>query len=95
MQTWSVGAAGYDDPVDSKIVGKAGIIARPRRGPAEDYGVGGWGLAINADIDHKKQEAAWAFIKWVTSPAVHKELNLQGAGSYLRKSDADGPGSAR
>ena len=44
-------------------------------------------MAINNDIDPKQQEAAWAFIKWVTSPAVHKELNLSGAGSYLRKSE--------
>ena len=74
MQTWSVGAAGYGDPAQSKVVGKYGIgCAPPGEGLPKKYGVGGWGLAINADIDAKQQEAAWAFIKWITSPAVHKE----------------------
>ena len=35
----------------------------------------------------RTQEAAWAFIKWITSPAVHKEMNMSGAGSYLRISE--------
>ncbi len=35
----------------------------------------------------KQKEAAWAFIKWLTSPAVHKEFNLEGAGSFLRRSE--------
>jgi multiple sugar transport system substrate-binding protein len=88
MQTWSIGAAGYNDPKQSKVVGNAGIIlAPPGEGLPKKYGVGGWGLAINADIDAKKQEAAWAFIKWITSPAVHKEMNMNGAGSYLRISE--------
>jgi multiple sugar transport system substrate-binding protein len=88
MQTWSVGAPGYYDPKISKIVGKAGIVLTPSaEGQRQEYGIGGWALGVNKDIDPKKQEAAWAFIKWVTSPAVHKELNLRGAGSYLRKSE--------
>jgi len=87
MQTWSVGAAGYSDPARSKVVGKTGIILAPvAQGMKPTYGIGGWGLAINADIDRKQQEAAWAWIKWVTSPAIQKELNLLGASSYLRKS---------
>jgi multiple sugar transport system substrate-binding protein len=88
MQTWSVGAAGYSDPAQSKVVGKVGIIpAPPGEGLPKKYGIGGWGLAINADIDDKQKEAAWAFIKWITSPEVHKELNLKGASSYLRISE--------
>ncbi len=88
MQTWSVGAASYDDPSASKIVGKDGVILTPSAaGQPLKYGIGGWGLAINSDIDAKKKDAAWDFIKWATSPEVHKELNLHGAGSYLRKSE--------
>ncbi len=88
MQTWSVGAAGYGDPEQSKVVGKYGIkLAPPGEGLPKKYGVGGWGLAINADIDAEKQDAAWAFIKWITSPAVHKEMNMKGASSYLRISE--------
>src|SRR3984885_10032375 len=86
------GAADYDNPKVSKIAGKAGIVLTPSaEGQPQEYGIGGWALGINKDIDPKKQEAAWAFIKWVTSPAVHKELNLRGAGSYLRKSEMTDP----
>ena len=88
MQTWSVGAPGYYDPKISKIVGKVGIAVAPRgAGLPKVYGVGGWGLAINADASAKQKEAAWTFIKWITSKPVHKEMNLMGAGSFLRKSE--------
>jgi len=88
MQTWSVGAPGYFDPKTSKVVGKVGImVAPPGKGLPKKFGVGGWGMAINNDIDAKKKEAAWLYIKWLTSPAVHKEFNLKGAGSYLRISE--------
>jgi multiple sugar transport system substrate-binding protein len=92
MQTWSIGAAGYNDPEQSKVVGKVGImLAPPGKGQEKKYGVGGWGLAINNDIDQNRKEAAWLFIKWITSPAVHKELNMRGAGSYLRISETHDP----
>jgi multiple sugar transport system substrate-binding protein len=92
MQTWSIGAAGYNDPAQSKVVGKAGIIlAPPGEGQEKQYGVGGWGLAINGDLDDERKEAAWEFIKWITSPAIHKELNMRGAGSYLRISETQDP----
>ena len=88
MQTWSVGAANYGNPDQSKVVGKFAItVSPPGKGLPKKYGVGGWGMAINADIDDKRKEAAWLWIKWLTSPAIHKELNLKGAGSYLRISE--------
>jgi multiple sugar transport system substrate-binding protein len=88
MQTWSVGAAVYDDPAQSKVGGRIAIIATPPgNGQPERYGVGGWGMAINADIDERRKEAAWLWIKWLTSPAVHKDFVLRGSGSYLRISE--------
>jgi len=51
------------------------------------------GVGINKDIEPKKQEAR-GLHQVVTSPAVHKEMNLHGAGSYLRKSELT-TGSAR
>ena len=87
MQTWSVGAPGYYDPKTSKIVGKVDIALAPRgKGLPKIYGIGGWGMAINADAKDKQKEAAWTFIKWVTSPKIQKEMNMLGAGSYIRKS---------
>ena len=92
MQTWSVGAAGYSDPAQSKVVGRNRIVLAPvKQGMEPTYGVGGWGLAINADIEQKQQDAAWAYIKWVTSPKVQKEFNLAGASSYIRKSTLSDP----
>ena len=85
MQTWSVGAPGYFDRETSKVAGKVALMVSPQgKGLPKKYGVGGWGMAINADIDPKRKEAAWLFIKWLTSPAIHKDFNLRGAGSYLQ-----------
>lgn len=96
METWSIGAAGYFDPAQSKVVDSAAIeLAPPGKGLPKKYGIGGWGLAINADIDDKKKEAAWAFIKWVTSPAVAKETNLGGLSSFIRKSQTHDPDVAK
>jgi multiple sugar transport system substrate-binding protein len=92
METWSIGAAGYFDPAQSKVTDSAAIeLSPPGAGLPKKYGIGGWGLAINADIDDKKKEAAWAFIKWVTSPAVAKETNLGGLSSFIRKSQTHDP----
>jgi multiple sugar transport system substrate-binding protein len=88
MQTWSVGAPGYYDPSISKIVDKVAIAPAPRAaGLPKLYGIGGWGMAINASIKDKQKDAAWTFIKWLVSPPVHKEFNMMGAGSFLRKSE--------
>jgi multiple sugar transport system substrate-binding protein len=92
MQPWSARAAGSSDPSMSKVVGKAGIMLAPvKAGMQPTYGVGGWGIAINADIDKHQQEAAWAFIKWITSPAIQKKFNMMGASSYIRKSTLQDP----
>src|SRR6202451_3744605 len=48
MQTWSIGAASYDDPASSKVVGKNAIQLTPSaKGMAPQYGIGGWALGIN------------------------------------------------
>lgn len=87
MQTWSVGAASYDNPEQSKIVGKNAVVLAPvAEGMTPTYGFGGWGLAINDDISDAEKEAAWTFIKWITSPEVQKDMALKGAGGVMRKS---------
>ncbi|TNB47482.1 sugar ABC transporter substrate-binding protein [Martelella lutilitoris] len=92
MQTWSVGAPGYYNPEISKVVDDVAITTAPHSGDmAPSYGIGGWGMAINADVSPEEQEAAWAFIKWLTSPEIHKEFNMLGAGSFLRKSEMTDP----
>lgn len=92
MQTWSVGAAGYDNPDLSKVVGNnALMLAPPGAGMEPRYGIGGWGLAINADIDETRQAAAWEYIKWVTSPEVQKQMAELGGGGYIRMSTLADP----
>ncbi|WEK49896.1 MAG: extracellular solute-binding protein [Candidatus Kaistia colombiensis] len=92
METWSVGAPGYYDPSMSKIVDSVAITTTPgAKGLPVKYGLGGWGMGINADIDPAQQDAAWKFIKWLTSPEIQKEFNMEGAGSYIRKSTLADP----
>ncbi len=74
MEGWSISRNDYEDPTISKVVGKVDITYAPvSEGMSPKYGFGGWGIAINADSDPVKQEAAWEFIKWLSSPDVQKE----------------------
>jgi multiple sugar transport system substrate-binding protein len=93
MQSWSVGASSYNNPEQSRVVGKAGIALAPvAEGMDPTYGFGGWGLAINDDISDDQKEAAWEYIKWITSAEMQKEMALMGGGGIIRMStsqDAD------
>ncbi|MGF1626947.1 MAG: ABC transporter substrate-binding protein [Alphaproteobacteria bacterium] len=92
MQSWSVGAAGYDNPEMSRVVGMNALMLAPTgEGLEPKYGIGGWGLAINADIDEESQAAAWEYIKWVTSPDVQKQMSELGGGGYIRMSTLADP----
>jgi multiple sugar transport system substrate-binding protein len=92
MQSWSVGASGYDDPKQSKVVGKVGILpAPPGEGLQQKYGFGGWGLGINAGIDERQKEAAWVYIKWVTSAPIQKKMAQLGGGGFIRMSNVADP----
>ncbi|MCB8877518.1 ABC transporter substrate-binding protein [Acidisoma silvae] len=88
MQTWSVGALGYFDPAQSKVTNSAALMVTPTAAAMKPrYGIGGWGIAINADIDDRHKQAAWTYIKWITSPAIHIALNELDACSFLRRSE--------
>ncbi len=92
LETWSVGIPQIMDPGQSGVSDKVSIILAPvAEGLEPDYGVGGWAMAINADIAAEKQEAAWTFIKWLVSKPIHKEFNQLGAGSFMRKSQMTDP----
>ncbi|MCB8882135.1 sugar ABC transporter substrate-binding protein [Acidisoma cellulosilytica] len=88
MQTWSVGALGYFDPAQSKVTDSAALMVTPTAaGMKPRYGIGGWGIAINADIEDQRKQAAWTYIKWITSPEIHIALNQLNACSFLRRSE--------
>ena len=75
--SWSIARAGYEDPSISRVVGKTGMAMTPSAPAVKpQFGFGGWGIGINADISPERQAAAWAFIKWITSPEIQKEWML-------------------
>lgn len=91
MEGWSIARAGYENPEISSIVGKVDITLAPvGEGVEPKYGFGGWGIGINADSDKQKQEAAWEFIKWLTSPEVQKEW-IRNDGAPIRRSTLEDP----
>ncbi|NPV55256.1 MAG: sugar ABC transporter substrate-binding protein [Anaerolineae bacterium] len=91
MEGWSIARAGYENPEISNIVGLVDITKAPvSEGMEPQYGFGGWGIGINADSDPVKQEAAWEFIKWVTSEEVQKEW-LRHDGAPIRRSTLTDP----
>lgn len=73
------------DPKKSTVSDKV-AFAPPPAGPAGAYGVmAGWGIGISADSNAKKQQAAWAFIVWMTSKANARQYVL-GGGTPMRQS---------
>jgi multiple sugar transport system substrate-binding protein len=91
MEGWSIARAGYEDPEISSIVGKvAATVAPVAEGMEPKYGFGGWGIGINADSTPEEQEAAWEFIKWLTSPEIQKEW-IRNDGAPIRRSTLTDP----
>jgi len=74
QSSWSIARAGYENPEISLVVGKTDMAVTPTaRGLKPNFGFGGWGIGINADISPERQEVAWEFIKYITSPEIQKE----------------------
>jgi multiple sugar transport system substrate-binding protein len=92
MEGWSIARAGYEDPGSSSIVGKVDVAVAPvSEGMEPKFGFGGgWGIGINADSDPDKQEAAWQFIKWLSSPEIQKEW-IRNDGAPIRRSTLEDP----
>ncbi len=89
MEGWSIARAGYENPEISSVVGKVDVTAAPvSEGMEPKYGFGGWGIGINADS--KNPDAAWEFIKWITSPEVQKEW-IRNDGAPIRRSTLEDP----
>ena len=52
------------------------------------YGFGGWGIGINSSSD--EPDAAWEFIKWLSSPEIQKEW-IRHDGAPIRRSTLEDP----
>lgn len=91
MEGWSIARAGYENPEISSIVGKVDIALAPvGEGIEPKYGFGGWGIGINASSTKQEQEAAWEFIKWLSSPEIQKEW-IRNDGAPIRRSTLEDP----
>ncbi len=77
QSSWSIARAGYEDPDISLVVGKTGMTETPKVDSDDSlYGVGGWGVGINSDIDDRNKEASWAFVKYITGAEMQKKWML-------------------
>jgi len=91
-QIWTISIPSYENPEISRIVGRTGIMLAPTAaGMAKRYGIGGWGLAINAGIDERRREAAWGFVKWASSAEVQRQFLDANVGVFTRKSVVNDP----
>ena len=89
MEGWSIARAGYENPEISTVVGKVDVTLAPvAEGLEPKYGFGGWGIGINANSENA--EAAWEFIKWLTSPEIQKEW-IRHDGAPIRRSTLEDP----
>ena len=76
INDWSVRAQIAADPTQSRVVGKFASAPMPTELGTSLAPVGGWVMCMNAHGTHK--DAAWDFMKWFASPAVHKQYVLAG-----------------
>jgi multiple sugar transport system substrate-binding protein len=89
--SWSIARAGYEDPEISMVVGKTGMSATPKVASDDSlYGVGGWGVGINSDIDDANKAAAWEFIKYITGKEMQIEW-MANDGAPIRYSTLNDP----
>ncbi|MEJ2697518.1 MAG: ABC transporter substrate-binding protein [Candidatus Sulfobium sp.] len=80
-----------NDPARSRVAGKVGIAKLPHFPGGKSYStLGGWQLAISSYS--KNKEAAWTFIRFLTSRKIQKQLAVQAGFAPTRKAlygDAD------
>lgn len=73
------------DPSKSKVSDKVAFVPAPS-GPAGDFSaLAGWSLGISSDVSKKQQEAAWAFVVWMTGKKNARTYVL-GGGTPVRQS---------
>ena len=91
MEGWSIARAGYENSEISSVVGLVDVTAAPvSEGMEPKYGFGGWGIGINASSSTLEQEAAWEFIKWLTSEEIQKDW-IKNDGAPIRRSTLTDP----
>lgn len=89
---WSSSTSAFNDPRNSveSVVGNVGTTYMPRLNAEDDPMVpfGGWALVMNADS--KNKEAAWEFMRWLSSPEIQRAYAADG-GTPFRFSTLQDP----
>jgi ABC-type glycerol-3-phosphate transport system substrate-binding protein len=92
MGVWSSVSAAFEDPRQTvpTVIGNVGYSFMPKSNRAQRPVVpfGGWALVINRYT--QKKDAAWEFIKWLTSPQIQRAYAADG-GTPIRYSTLRDP----
>ncbi len=89
-RNWPYAWAVINDPDKSRISGKVGVGVLPAfEGHQHAATLGGWHFGINAFSKH--QEAAWQFVRFMTSKESQKMLALKAGLAPTRKSVYEDP----
>jgi len=84
LRSWPYAWQVSNDPKKSKVAGKVGMAPLPHfPGGQGQAALGGWQMGISAYSRHP--EAAWAFIKYVTSRPVQKLFAIKGGRAPTRR----------
>lgn len=79
VSAWSVRTPGFTDPDQSGVVDSFATTLFPHEEGVDPVPpVGGWLMGINSAIEEERKDFAWDYIKWFTSPEIHKEFVLAG-----------------
>lgn len=79
VSAWSVRTPGFTDPDQSRVGDDFATTLFPHKEGVDPVPpVGGWLMGINSAIDEDRKDFAWDYIKWFTSPEIHKEFVLAG-----------------
>lgn len=79
VNAWSVRTPGFTDPDQSTVGDDFATTLFPHKEGVDPIPpVGGWLMGINSASDEDRKDFAWDYIKWFTSPEIHKEFVLAG-----------------
>lgn len=94
MRNWPYAWAQAQNSPESKVKDKVGVVSVPMgpKGTKPSATLGGWNLAVNANIPADRKAAAITFVKWMASEEAQKINALSGGRLPVIKSvyeDAD------
>lgn len=90
MRNWPYAWEVSNNPEQSKVAGRVGVTQLPHFAGQKSFSaLGGWQLGISRFSPHK--EAAWTFIRFMTSRRIQKYLAVHGSRAPTRKALYEDP----